>query len=291
MAELLPFRGRLWVLFGTVVLAAVVNLILEFTTQSKEDLLLCVYYKQRRKARGDAESGGASSENTESTGSFSSAGLDQEGAAVAEELTKDNNTVGQNPIFIMYQGRRPSAMSTYSADSLDGVMPSLSSTADLPVLQANGQNPLFMMHQGRRPSAVSTCSADSLDGVLPSTSSTVDMPGILTNYGRRSSIESRGRSEYRRGSAGRLLDPSLDDQSVNANSSVNRYPPVTVTTMAYVDSGDLVRALSPIREFESEEEHTLTVADSRKLSIQRSDSYMEALNNTLASIEKDCSKC
>ena len=260
MAELLPFHGRVSVLLGTVLLAAVVNLILEFTTQSKEDLLLCLYYKQRHKTRDNVESGGDSSEGTTSTGSLLSTGSDQGGMGEVDELTKDNNTVGQNPIFVMYHGRRPSTMSTYSADSLDGLMPSLSGGEGLPVVHANGQNPLFMMHQGRRPSAVSTCSADSLDGVLPSTSSTSDGPVTLTHYSRRRS--------------------SID------SCTMGDAPPIAITTFPYLDSRDCARALSPIREFDNEEEHPPITDSPRKVSIQRSDSYMEALNNTLASLEK-----
>ena len=282
MAEFLPFHGRVWVLLATVLLAAVVNLILEFTTQSKEDILLCFYYKQQRKTQDSVESGGDSSEETASTGSLpSGSGSDQGRVGVVDELTKDNNTVGQNPIFIMYQGRRPStvsAYSTYSADSFDGLMPSLSGGGEcLPVVHANGQNPLFMMHQGRRPSAVSTCSADSLDGVLPSISSTSDGPVVLTHYSRRSSTDSNG-------------EPSLSDQALNSNSKENRYPPIAMTTFPYLDSRDQARALSPIREFENEEEHPPIIDSPRKVSIQRSDSYMEALNCTLTSLEKADSK-
>ena len=266
-------------LLGTVTIAAIVNLILEFTTQSREELLPCIYHKRHPKSCDSSESSGVTKEEGSDT---SSPNLDMN-KEPSEFPHQDHHTnkgsVGQNPMFIMYGGRRPSAMSTWSADSLDGTLPSnstgsaITTTNDGMLLQQNGQNPLFVMYNGRRPSidsmnsyklsegvnsfsvcgggpsrrpsAVSTISADSLDGTQP-------------------------------------LIVSSDSNPHLQQITPTPYPPLTITTVPYVSSDVPVRVLSPIHECEddNEENPAITKDSSTSLApIQRSNSYMAALDD------------
>lgn len=279
MAELFPFHVRLWVLLSTLVLAAVCNLILEFTTQSKEDLLPCVYCRRQHKSCEDDES----KDIDTSSGSISSvvSGKDVTTECVTNELTQDHNGVGQNPIFIMYQGRRPSTMSVYSGSSLDD-MYALPSTGDI---LPSGQNPMFLMHQGRRSSTVSAYSMDSLDGTVPLTSRRLSIDSLVRNGERKVSFTSPLSQDSLDG-----LPASLSSQS----SSSQCYPPLTISTVVCANE-DPVRALSPIRETEDDhevEEPPLTTSESqRKVSIQRSDSYIAALNSVAANNLTEFSQC
>ena len=277
IAELLSFHHRVWVLLGTVTIAAIVNLILEFMTQSREELLPCIYRRRQSKSCDSSES----SSVTKEEGSDRSS-PNKEPATDCEPSHQDhhsnNSSVGQNPMFILYGGRRPSAMSTWSADSLDGTLPSNSTIATTMnggmLLQQNGQNPLFVVYNGRRPStdsmnsyklnegvnrfsvcggdlsrrpsAVSTVSADSLDGTRPLIVSSDSNP-----------------------------DPH----------QTTPYPPLVITTIPYMSSDIPVRVLSPIHECEddNEENPAITKASSTSsAAIQRSNSYMAALDDEVS---------
>lgn len=277
-------------LLATVAVAAIVNIILEFTTQSKEELLPCVYRRQRRKSCDNSESSSVATKE-EGEGSNTSSpkvntkkepAMDHGELAHQDHITNTNCSIGQNPMFIMYGGRRPSTMSTWSADSLDGTLPSNSTDSALAtvnnggggilLLQQNGQNPLFVMYNGHRPSTESINSyklsergdrrpsgvsaiyaADSLDGTLPQIASSDSNPS-----------------------------PSHCETTPCTN-----YPPLVVTTVPYVGSDVPVRVLSPIHEYEdddSEGENPAITKDSRTSSgkIQRTNSYMAALDDAVS---------
>ena len=110
MAELLNFNSRLWVLLSAAVLATLCSMIIELITQSKEDLLPCIY--RRRTPR-------SSTANKLESGSATNADQEHENVKPPD---REQAGVHQNPIFLVYQGRRPSAMSDWSADSLDGAV-------------------------------------------------------------------------------------------------------------------------------------------------------------------------
>ena len=313
MAEFLTFQGRLCVLLGTVIVAAIANLVVEFTTQDKEELLPCVFRRRRRKSCDNGESGdtsnGSESLSNSSISSSPDPGLGTRKEDVAtNELDIEHNNSGQNPIFVMYQGRRPSTMSTYTTDSLDGaiILPP-SANSDAPVVPT-GQNPLFIMHQGRRPSVVSTYSADSLDGTMPSLSSSSDIrilvPVEENKYfdlqeGRIPSTGSHVHaSANRRGSATSVgrdsLDGTLPLLSSHSDEQFYPPPPLTITTtVACATRKDLIRALSPINEcedHENENENESSSVKPRPVPIHRSDSYVAALNS-VSSTELVISKC
>ena len=273
-------------LLATVSVAAVVNVILEFTTQSKEELLPCVYRRRRHHKSCDNSEPSSVATKEEGEGSnTSSPNLDiKKGPARRELITNINCSVGQNPMFIMYGGRRPSTMSTWSADSLDGTLPSNSTDCatlaptvnnggdGMLLLQQNGQNPLFVMYNGRRPSTESINSyrlsergdrrpsgvsaiyaTDSLDGTLPQIASSYSNPP----------------------------PPHCETTTPCTN-----YPPLVVATVPYVGSDAAVRVLSPIHECEdddSEGENPTITKDSRTSSgtIQRTNSYMAALDDAV----------
>ena len=67
MAELLNFNSRLWVLLSAAVLAILCSMIIELTTQSKEDLLPCIYRRRtpRSSIANKLESGSATNANQE----------------------------------------------------------------------------------------------------------------------------------------------------------------------------------------------------------------------------------
>lgn len=247
IAEILGFHHRVWVLLATVIVAAIVGMIIEFTTQSKEELLPCIFHKKQHPK--------PSSDDTQSSGSASDVGA---------ELTRgecNNHRVAQNPMFIVYGGRRPSAMSTWSADSLDSVQPSTVNDSTPPatvvnggmLLQQNGQNPIFVMYNGRRPSAGSVSSAlTHSDACRPS----AVVPATI----------SVDREDGRR-----PLVTSSDSISTPC-------PPLVITTVPYVGSDLPARVLSPIHESEDDNEgHPAVIKNSSITSIQRSDSYMAAL--------------
>lgn len=276
IAELLSFQHRVWVLLGTVVIAAIVNLILEFTTQSREELLPCVYHKRcgPKSCSNDSESSSAAA-TKEECGNTASPKSDINKEPTMSELTRDHcsngGSVGQNPIFIMYGGRRPSAMSMWSADSLDGTLPSTSTNPTActttmnggTLLQQNGQNPLFVMYDGRRPS---TDSISSYKG--------------LSNLNRRPSAASIISADSLDGTQPLIL-------SSDSNTTPS-YPPLSITTIPYVNS-DIVpaRVLSPIHECEDDnnEEHPAIIKENSSTSsatIQRSNSYIAALDDAVS---------
>ena len=230
-------------------------------TQSREELLPCVY---RRQSHGSYDNG-ESSGSTEESNNTSSPKLDTSKVPVDGELTQDHhNSVGQNPIFIMYSGRRPSAMSTWSADSLDGALPSISTNsaaADGGTLlqQQNGQNPMFVMYNGRRPST------DSINSER--------MSNFVCGNSRRPSAVSNLSTDSLDGTRPLLANS-------NSNTQTTPYPPLTITSVTCVSSDLPIRVLSPIHECENDnEEHPTIIRDSSKISIQRSRSYMAALND------------
>ena len=168
MAEILSFNSRLWVLLATAILATLCSVIIELTTQSKEELLPCVYRKRTPRSNEKSESAGVTIVDRESERN--------------EPINEDHSIVTQNPVFVMYQGRRPSAMSNWSSESLDGaaILPSTSVNTDSNVLHQNGQIPkyhqpstdsmtsgtgkIFPQNEGQRQSAAST---DNSNGTLP----------------------------------------------------------------------------------------------------------------------------
>ena len=111
MAELLNFNSRLLVLLSAVVLATLCSMIIELTTQSKEDLLPCIYHRQTPR-----------SSTANKLESVSATNANQEHENV-EPPDQEEAGVHQTPIFLAYGGRRPSAMSDRSTDSLDGADP------------------------------------------------------------------------------------------------------------------------------------------------------------------------
>ena len=148
ITEVVSFRGRVLVLLGTVLLAGIVNLIIEFTTQSREELLPCVYCIRKRRPK-SCSGGGEYTSNVDNKelengmlSNSSSTKLTKDAAKTPiDELFQDHNSIGQNPMFIVYGGCMPNAsMSTYrSADSLESTLPSTI-------------NPTFSMYHGHRPS-------------------------------------------------------------------------------------------------------------------------------------------
>ena len=293
IAELLSFHHRVWVLLATVSVAAVVNVILEFTTQSKEELLPCVYRRRHRKSCDNSEPSSVEGSNTSSPNLDikKEPAMDDGELARRDRVTNVNCSVGQNPMFIMYGGRRPSTMSTWSADSLDGTLPSnstdyatLAPTVNnggdgMLLLQQSGQNPLFVMYNGRRPSTESINSyklsergdrrpsgvsaiyaADSLDGTLPQIASS---------------------------------DSNPPPPHCETTTPCTNYPPLVVTTVPYMGSDAPVRVLSPIHECEdddSEGENPAITKDSRMSSgtIQRTNSYMAALDDAVSMEYSHC---
>ena len=303
-AELLSFQHRVWVLLGTVTIAAIVNLILEFTTQSKEELLPCVYRGRSRKSCDkDSESSSAmTEEKKEGEGSSSMCtsspnldtnhkdpAMDHCELAHQDLNSTTNGCVGQNPMFIMYGGRRPSTMSMWSADSLDGTLPSNSTDSATTagailattngggsklLLQQNGQNPLFVMYNGRRPSTDS-----------------------VNSYKLLGERESRCGGGSRRPSAVSIISAdSLDGTRPLISSSDSdppyAYPPLIITTVPCMGSDvhvppPPIRVLSPIHEHEDdneEEDLAIITNDSSTSStgIHRSNSYMAALDSEVS---------
>ena len=119
MAELLSFNSRLCMLLTAAVLATLCSVIIELTTQSKEDLLPCIY--RRLLHQEPKKSGSGSSTNVR---------VDQDHESI-EPPDREQAGVHQNPIFLVYQGRRPSAMSDWSADCLDGAMSATHDSNDI----------------------------------------------------------------------------------------------------------------------------------------------------------------
>ena len=112
MEELLSFNSRLCVLLTAAVLATLCSVIIELTTQSKENLLPCIYRRQTPSSRAKKSESGSST----------NVRVDQDHESI-EPPDREQAGVHQNPIlFLVYQGRWPSAMSDWSADSLDGAM-------------------------------------------------------------------------------------------------------------------------------------------------------------------------
>jgi hypothetical protein len=191
----------------------------------------------------------------------------------------NSGSVGQNPMFIMYGGRRPSAMSTWSADSLDGTLPSNSTDSaalatvnnggdGMLLLQQNGQNPLFVMYNGRRPSAGSINSY-KLDGRRPSGISTISTADSLD------------------GTLPLIASSDSNPRPPHRETPCITYPPLVVTTVPYVGSDvPISRVLSPIHEYEDdneEENPAIITKESRKSStVQRSNSYAAALDDAVS---------
>lgn len=192
-AEVISFHARTLVLLGTVVLAGIVNLVVEFTTQPKEEVLPCIYHKRRTK-ESDMLSNSSSTKLTVKE--------------PIDELFKDHNGArgGQNPIFIVYGGRRPSA-------------------------------------------SVSTLAGDSLESNLPST---MNLTSLTYNDHR----------------------PSLDSISQNERLTGRN----SKSTLFVVSSSKIPSSLDPIRESEDNRDHP-SIIDPHRASIQRSPSYLTALNN------------
>lgn len=183
-------------LLGTVILAGIVNLVIEFTTQPKEELLPCIYRKQCPK------------ENNNMLSNSSSTKLAQDTIKEpVDELFKGHNSSGQNPIFIVYGGRRPSSL---SGDSLDTNKPSTNNLSSL-VCNINGHRP-------------------SLDSNLV----------------------------------------SEDERLTSRNSR---------SALFVVSSNITLSSLDPVREYEDNRNHPLIINDFHRASIQRSPSYLTALNN------------
>lgn len=266
-------------LLGTVAIAAIVNLILEFTTQSKEELLPCVYRRRHRTSCDNSES---SSVATKEEGEDIKKVPAMDGSEPAHQVYLANSgSVGQNPMFIMYGGRRPSAMSTWSADSLDGTLPSNSTTDSAALatvnngdggtllLQQNGQNPLFVMYNGRRPSADSINSY-KLDGRRPSGISIVSTADSLD------------------GTLPLVASSDSNPRPPHRETPCTTYPPLVVTTVPYVGSDvPISRVLSPIHEYEddNEEENPAVITKESRASsatIQRSNSYTAALDDAVS---------
>lgn len=137
MAEVLSFNNRLWVLLSAAVLATLCSIIFEFTAQSKEELLPCVYHRQSRRSNGNKSEPGDMTNNDQK---HNESGRNK-------PIDEDQH---QNPIFNVYQGRRPSSMSNWSADSLDGAnIGSTNINLDWgKEPQANRQNPSPVMNGG-----------------------------------------------------------------------------------------------------------------------------------------------
>ncbi len=273
MTQFLTFESRIWVMLSVVILAAITNVIVEFTTQKREDLIPCFFRRRPRKSHDDSGESGEYLQGRCATSSSetSTPTLSTKNGQTVDELTSEHNNAGQNPIFIMYQGRRPSTMSMMSTYSNGGFDSAVNINADLPAILPNGQNPLFLMHQGRRPSAISTYSADSLDATMPSMSTTSD---FYVSVDRRRSVTSLSRDS---------LDGTLP--SLGSHDSIPPYPPLTVTTVVCANT-DPCRALSTIHECEDHDEDHPPIIGSRKVSIQRSDSYVAALNNINAELSQ-----
>lgn len=287
IAELLTFHHRVWVLLGTVTIAAIVNLILEFTTQSREELLPCIYRKRPPKSCDSSESSGVTKKEGSDT---SLPNLDiNKGPAMDNELphqdhhTSNNSSVGQNPMFIMYGGRRPSAMSTWSADSLDGTLPLNSTDSAITtmnggmLLQQNGQNPLFVMYNGRRPSTDSMNSYKLSEGV-----NSFSVCGGGSSSRRPSAVSTISADSL---DGTQPLIVSSDSNPHLQQTTPSPYPPLTITTVPYVSSDVPVRVLSPIHECEddNEENPAITKDSSTSLAtIQRSNSYMAALDDEVS---------
>ena len=181
-------------LLGTVILAGIVNLVVEFTTQPKEEVLPCIYHKRRTK-ESDMLSNSSSTKLTQVTVK-----------EPIDELFKDHNGSGRNPIFIVYGGRRPSA-------------------------------------------SVSTLSGDSLESNLPST---MNLTSLTYNDHR----------------------PSLDSISQNERLTGRN----SKSTLFVVSSSKILSSLDPIRESEDNRDHP-SIIHPHRASIQRSPSYLTALNN------------
>ena len=218
MAKLLSFRLYLWVLLSTVVLAAIVNVILELTTQSREGVLPCIY-RRHRKSCDDVESSGAT--NMSSRRSLPESGQGIIKGQSDEVPSQEHKKLSQNPIFTVYQGHRPSAMSTWSADSLDGTLPSTSAiSAAGQSLHQNRQNPIFVEYEGHQ---LSTDSASvNKNKTFPqSTSEGAHNVHAMCSTGRRPSATS-------------LFADSLDGTLPSVSSHLNAqcHPPPTTTTVA-----------------------------------------------------------
>ena len=195
-AEVVSFHARVLVFLGTVILAGIVNLIVEFTTQPKEELFPCVYRKRKNILPSNS----------------SSTKLTQD--AVKEPIDKQfsiHKTAGQNPIFIVYEGHRPS-VSTLSGDSLESDPPL---AMNLTSFKCNG-------HRSRL--NLDSCSQE------------------------------------------------LDERLTSKNYSRS-------TPLFAVSSGKTLSSLDSIRECEESGDHPSINIDPHKVSIQRSPSYLNALNN------------
>ena len=192
-AEVISFHARVLVLLGTVILAGIVNFIVEFTTQPKEELFPCVYRKRRLK------------ENELSNSSSIKLTQDTVKEPI-DDIFSNHSTAAQNPIFIVYEGRRPSA-------------------------------------------SVSTLSRDSLESNPPSTMNLTS----LTCNGHRPSLDST----------------SQDERLTSRNSR---------STLFVVSSSKTVLSFDPIKECEENRDDP-SIIDHHKASIQRSPSYLAALNN------------
>ena len=94
-SELLTIKGQLWILLGTVVMATVSNLILEFKTQTKQQLLLCIYRPSKVERVADSKESADGPTNPERT---------------SPNTLSPSHT---NPLFAAYRGRRPSNWSMY----------------------------------------------------------------------------------------------------------------------------------------------------------------------------------
>ena len=206
-AEAISFHAQVLVLLGTVILAGIVNVIVEFTTQPKEELFPCVYRKRRPKENDNMLSNSSSTKLTQDTVK-----------EPIDDIFSDHTTAAQNPIFIVYEGRRPSA-------------------------------------------SVSTLSGDSLESNPPST---MKLTSLICN-GHRPGLDSA----------------SQDERLTSRNSR---------STLFVVSSSKTLSSLDPIKEYEENRDHP-SIIDSHKASIQRSPSYLAALNNIVTVDDVNVGHC
>ena len=107
-----------------------------------------------------------------------------------EVPSQEHKKFSQNPIFTVYQGYRPSAISTWSADSLDGTLPSTSAiSAAGQSLHQNRQNPIFVEYEGHQLSTDSA-SVNKSKTFPQSTSEGAHNVHAMCSTGRRPSATS-----------------------------------------------------------------------------------------------------
>lgn len=98
-AKIITVEGRLWVLLGTLVVAVLCNLIVEFRSQSKQQLLPCIYPPSKKDQNNDDNN-----EDEEAT----------KPQSYEHEPSVTQSPSHTNALFAAYSGRRPSDWSVMS---------------------------------------------------------------------------------------------------------------------------------------------------------------------------------